>query len=127
MSKTILELVVGNLEEKKTYRQFMKRVNALPDEYRYTFKKIQQYMYTLGSESCNMSIFKDLVDLFEASASENKPVLQVIGNDVASFCDELILASTTNTQCLREKLNQEILNYFDGEAGTHDESNKENT
>lgn len=113
MFKSFIQLIVGNLDEKRIYRQFKKRVNALPKDYRYAFKKIQHYLYYVDISGCDMSLFTDLVELFEDSAAHNKPVLDIVGNDVASFCDELVLASATKNPTTREKLNKEILDYFD--------------
>lgn len=112
MPKSIIELVVGDLGEKRAYQQVMKRVNALPKDYRFTFKKIQHYVYTFGAVGCDLTMFGDLVDLFETSAAEGKAIVDVVGSDVAAFCDELIRVSTDHTTITREKLNQEILEHF---------------
>ena len=50
MNKSILEVVFGDLDEKNAYRQKMKRVKALPENYRTAFKKIQKYLYHHGEE-----------------------------------------------------------------------------
>ena len=62
-----------------------------------------------------MTMFTDLVDLFEASAAEGRQVLDVIGSDVGKFCDEFMRASVTNTETLREKLNKEVMEKFNKE------------
>ncbi|MEF9945253.1 MAG: DUF1048 domain-containing protein [Lachnospiraceae bacterium] len=111
MPKSFIELIVGDLGEKRAYQQVMKRANALPKDYRFTFKKIQQYMYNFGAVGCDITTFADLVDLLEVSAAEGKAVCDVIGSDVAAFCDELIRVST-NTATTQEKLNQEIAEHF---------------
>lgn len=116
MAKSIIELLIGSLDEKRAYRRFMKRVNALPKDYRFAFKKIQHYLYNFGSPGCDMAMYNDLVDLFEASASAGKPVLDVIGRDVSGFCDALLLASSSGTLTPREKLNKEILTRFHREV-----------
>ncbi len=89
--KNFIELIIGDLESKKEYRAFMKKVNALPKDYAFVFKKIQKYMwnfgYGFGEEIINM------YELFEASAAEGKHVLDVTGEDVAAFADELMAAS----------------------------------
>lgn len=41
----------------------------------------------------DLTMFTDLVDLFEASAAEGREVLDVIGSDVGKFCDEFMRAS----------------------------------
>ena len=40
MGKSILELVIGNLDEKREYKNLMKRVNALPSDHRYAAKTL---------------------------------------------------------------------------------------
>ena len=122
MSKSIIELLVGDLEEKKEYRQMMKRVNALPDDYRFAYKKMQNYLYSYGctdgdvgafvDNSTNM--FTDLLELFEQSAAAGVPVQEVIGEDLAGFCDELSAAWAHAGSTTREKLNAEIQVYFKG-------------
>lgn len=117
-----VKLVIGDLEEKKAYKQVMDRADALPEDYRFAFRKIRTYMYTVGSVegSANMfsdlSLFTNLVELFEVSAAEGKPVLEVTGGDVDRFADELMRASVANDETLREKLNREIEEYFDGKG-----------
>lgn len=63
----------------------------------------------------DLTMFKDLVDLFEASAAEGRQVLDVIGSDVGKFSDEFMRASVTNTETVREKLNKEIMEKFNKE------------
>lgn len=111
MAKSLIELVVGNLDEKRAYRRYMKRVNALPKDYRYAFQKMQHYLYNIDLTGCE-TLFPDLVELLEASAAEGKPILDVIGMDVAGFCDALVRASAPDTRTPREKFNQEILEHF---------------
>jgi DNA-binding ferritin-like protein (Dps family) len=97
--------------EKRKYRQMQQRVKALPGEYRYVFKKIQNYMWmhSGGSGMDMLPIFTDLLDLFESGAAEGKRVLQITGEDVASFCDELLRNARTYTQDWREDLNRDIM------------------
>ncbi|MEV5030221.1 DUF1048 domain-containing protein [Paenibacillus sp. LPE1-1-1.1] len=63
-------------------------------------------------------MFTDLVDLFESSAADGKQVLDVIGSDAGRFCDEFMRASvnTENTEKLREKLNNEVMEKFKKEG-----------
>lgn len=114
MLDSIMKLVIGDMEEKRAYKQMMKRVHDLPRDYRYAFRKIQRYMYTVGSPNGDLTIFTDLtmftdlVELFEECAVEDKKVLDVIGSDVGKFSDEFMRASATNTENPGEKLNKEI-------------------
>ena len=122
MFKNFLNLIVGDLGEKRQYKQMMKRVKALPKEYSFAFKKIQKYMYTVGCSTENMnilsdpSILLDLVELFEISAAEGRSVMEVIGSDVSKFCNEFMLAYTEDTETLGEKLNRAIMEKFNQES-----------
>lgn len=109
MAKSFIELVIGSLDEKRVWRRFIKRVNGLPGDYRFAFKKILNYFYNFG---CDMAMLFDLLELFEASVAEGKPVSDVIGSDAAAFCDEVIRASAADTINVREQFNKEILEHF---------------
>lgn len=113
MAKTFPELVIGNLDEKRAWKQQMKRVQALPSSYRSAFKKIQHYGYQFGFCFVTQS---DLLELFEDSAAAGRTVTEVIGHDAAAFCDELMCASQTQTENARETLNREIAAHFSKEV-----------
>ena len=122
MLDSIIKLIIGDMEEKRVYKQMMKRADVLPKDYRFAFRKIQHYMFRVGPPGGDMTIFTDLtmftnlLDLFEASATEGRQVLNVIGSDVGKFCDEFMRASVTNTETLREKLNKEVVEKFNKEV-----------
>lgn len=109
MAKSIIERLVGDLEEKRTWRRLNKRVKSLPKDFRYAFKKILHYFYNTGFD---MDMIAGLIDLFEESAADGKPVLSIVGKDVTGFCDELIKVNNVDTIISRDKLNQEIHQYF---------------
>jgi len=96
--------------EKRKYKQQEERVEALPEDYRYVYRHIQQYMWSNsgGSGMDMLPIFADLLDLFETGAAEGKRVLDVTGEDVAAFCDELLRNAKTWTGRHREALNRDI-------------------
>lgn len=110
MFDSFIKLVIGDLDEKRAYRNMQKRAKALPEDYRYVYRKISHYMINQGVDA------GELLDLFEQSAAEGKPVLKVIGNDVGQFCDDFIRASSGNSKERRNKTNKEILEYFHREG-----------
>lgn len=97
-------------EEKREYKQQMARVEALPEDYQYVFKKIQEHMWKFASGSGYdmMKLHYDLIELFEAGAAEGKQVLEITGDDVAAFCDELLRNTNTYMETWRETLNRDI-------------------
>ena len=102
------------IESKREYKIQMTRVKALPQDYQYVFKKIQEHMwmFAAGAGYDMMKIHYDLIDLFETGAAEGKSVLQITGEDVAAFCDELLRSVGTYTENWREKLNRDIMKKF---------------
>ncbi|MEG1003316.1 MAG: DUF1048 domain-containing protein [Clostridium sp.] len=122
MIDKFIKLVIGDLDEKREYREMMKRVDALPEDYKYAFKKIQKYMYSVGAPGGNMTIFNDLtmfmdlLDLFESSAADGRKVIDVIGSDVSKFSDEFMSAHIPNKESLKDKLNKEIMEKLNKEG-----------
>jgi len=99
------------IESKREYKRQMARVEALPKDYQYVFKKIQghMWMFAAGSGYDMLKIHYDLIELFEAGAADKKHVLEITGEDVAAFCDELLRSARTYTEDWREALNRDIL------------------
>ena len=98
------------IEEKREYKQQMARVEAMPEDYKFVFKKIQSYMwmFTAGAGYDMMEVHNDLVELFESGIANSKKVLEITGDDVAAFCEELLKNCKTYTENWRDKLNREI-------------------
>lgn len=91
----------------------MARVEQLPEDYQFVFKKIQNYMwnFTVGNGMDMLHMQYELIELFEAGgAAEGRKVLEITGEDVASFADELVANAKTYIAKYREDLNQSILN-----------------
>ena len=103
-----IEKIVG---DKKEYKQQMSRVKALPEDYQFVYKKIQEYTWKFASGDGYdiLKIQYDLIDLFEAGAADGKPVLEVTGEDVAAFCDELLRNAKTWTENWPNALNRDIM------------------
>lgn len=98
------------LEDKKEYREQTTRIKALPEDYRFVFEKMQSYMWSFaGGDGCDMiKTQSDLIELFESGAAEKKHVLEVTGEDVAGFCDELIRGNKLWTDGVRKRLNRKM-------------------
>lgn len=110
----MLELLKKLVGDKKEYKQQMARVEMLPEDYKFVFEKIQKYMWNFAAgEGYDMlKIHYELIDLFEVGAAEGKQVLEITGEDVAAFCDELLRNAKTYTENWREKLNYDIMKKF---------------
>lgn len=69
-------------------------------------------------KSIMLKIQYDLIDLFESSAAEGKHVLDVTGEDVVGFCDELLRDTKKWTDNFRKKLNRDIMNKYGKRNGS---------
>ena len=100
--------------DKKEYKEQMARIEAMSEDYRFVFEKMQGYMWSFagGDGSDMLKTQQELIELFETSAAEGKHVLEVTGEDVAGFCDEFIRDTKKWTDNYREKLNRNLLNKF---------------
>ena len=85
------------IEGKKEWRAHMARVKLLPQDYQIVYIEIQKYLFKVGPVELKdgIGLLSGIVDLFEEGAALGKSVLQVTGNEVAAFCDDLIKDSKT--------------------------------
>jgi DNA-binding ferritin-like protein (Dps family) len=95
------------IEGKKQWRAHMARVKALPPDYQIVYKEIQRYFFKVGPvDLLDGSLLSDLVDFFEEGAAAHKKVLTITGNNIATFCDDLIKDSRTYADIYQESLNR---------------------
>ncbi len=81
------------IEGKRQLRAHMARVKALPRDYQIVYKQIQKYLFKVGGGT----LLSGIVDFFQEGAADGKGVLELIGNDVAAFCDDLVKDSRIST------------------------------
>lgn len=104
----IIEKLIGDLNEKKRYRDAEKRALALPKEYSQAYKDIKTYLWSV-SGIMTIEPLVSLVDLLEEAAANDRRVVDVTGPDVASFADELARGESSYKNNEREKLNKKFL------------------
>ena len=98
------------LGDKKEWKNMEARAAALPKDYQIVYSEIQKYMWklTAGDGMDIIAILKDLLELFETGAADGKRALEVTGEDVAAFCDELLRNAKTYTENWRAELNRTV-------------------
>lgn len=106
MSK-IIDMIIGNVDEKKNYRKNEARAKALPAEYAAAYKEIKNYIFHTSGLMV-MGPLVALVDLFEEAAANDQRVLDITGPDVATFADELVRGEKSYFDGQRKKLNKGI-------------------
>jgi DNA-binding ferritin-like protein (Dps family) len=77
------------IEGKKQWRAHMARVKAFPPDYQIVYKEIQRYLFKVGPIDSPDGL-SGIVDFFDEGVAAGKGVLELIGNDVAAFCDDLV-------------------------------------
>ena len=95
--------------QKRAFRAYRARARRLPEEYRIVFQEMEKYLFQFAMDG-QPERFSDLVSQFEAGAAEGKEVLDITGDDVIGFCDDLIREwmSRTWQDQVRERFNQRI-------------------
>jgi DNA-binding ferritin-like protein (Dps family) len=93
------------IQGKRQWRAHVARVKALPPDYRIVYEEMQKYLFKVGPvDLADGSLLAALVEFFEQGAADGKGVLDLIGPDVAAFCDDLIKDSPTYADRYQESL-----------------------
>ncbi|ALU92554.1 hypothetical protein WQO_03860 [Streptomyces globisporus C-1027] len=91
------------IEGKKQWRAHTARVKTLPPDYRIVCQEMQKYFFKVGPVDLpDGPLLPGIVDFFEEGVAAGKGVLQLIGTDVAAFCDGLIKESRTYADICQE-------------------------
>jgi DNA-binding ferritin-like protein (Dps family) len=92
MAAKWIEVLTGSLEQKKQYKQYKARIEALPEPYRTAAKAFERYlMYnggiTDGDAEMMITMLGDFADLWERAAVDGTPVRTIVGEDPVEFAD----------------------------------------
>ncbi|HET9649888.1 MAG TPA: DUF1048 domain-containing protein [Microlunatus sp.] len=97
MAAKWIETLTGSLEQKKQYRQYKTRIEALPEPYRTSAKAFQRYFMYYGAVSDGdilITMLGDFADLWERAAADQTPVRQIVGDDPVEFAETFANAYT---------------------------------
>ncbi|MEV0391148.1 DUF1048 domain-containing protein [Nonomuraea sp. NPDC050643] len=93
------------IEGKKQWRAHLARVKALPPDYQIVYKELQRYFFKVGPvDLVEGNLLSGIVDFFEEGVAAGKGVLELIGDDVAAFCDDLVKDSRTYADIYQESI-----------------------
>lgn len=96
------------IEGKKQWRAHKARVKALPADYQIVYKEMQRYLFKVGPVDLpDGPLLPGIVDFFEEGVTAGKGVLQLTGDDVAAFCDDLIKDSPTYAEVYQASMSGE--------------------
>ncbi|WP_433194368.1 DUF1048 domain-containing protein [Nocardia sp. CA-107356] len=81
-----IEKALGDLGDKRRWRQYRARVRQLPQSHRTAVEAFERYLMGSGPGG-GVSMFEDLADLFEQSAADRTPIREVVGADPVEFSE----------------------------------------
>ena len=88
-----IEKLVGDLGDKKAYREYKARVKELPAGYREAAKALERYLMYMGPSDDGKALIAmlgDLADLLEQSVSDGTPIRALVGDDPAEFAETFL-------------------------------------
>lgn len=110
-----LKKIIG---DKREWRKMEARAKALPADYQAVYGEIKGYLFkfSAGSGLDTMDVLRDLLGLFEEGAANRKGALEITGQDVATFCNELLKNTKTYTANWGADLNRNVAKKLGKEA-----------
>ncbi len=95
MAATWIERVTGSLEQKRRFRQYTARIEALPEPYAAVAKALQRYFMSgvmvMDGETA-LTMLGDFAELWERAAADGARVRDIVGEDPVDFADTFALA-----------------------------------
>jgi DNA-binding ferritin-like protein (Dps family) len=85
-----IDKVVGDLGDKKQYREYRARAKALPSGYREAASGLERYLMYLGPSDDSKSLvamLNDLADLLERGVADGTPIRDLVGADPVDFAE----------------------------------------
>jgi DNA-binding ferritin-like protein (Dps family) len=76
--------------QKREWRGHVRRVKALPPDYRAVLEQIEKYIWNFAADEQMIAVLDGILDLFEEGASQGRSVLEVTGDDVAAFVRSIL-------------------------------------
>jgi DNA-binding ferritin-like protein (Dps family) len=90
MAAKWIETLTGSLEQKKQYKQYKARLDALPEPYGSTAKAFQRYFMYYGAVSDGdtlVTMLSDFADLWDGAAADGTPIRAIVGDDPVEFAE----------------------------------------
>ena len=114
----LIEKIVGDLGDKRRWRQYKSRTKQLPASYRGAVESLERYLMYFGAITTGdilMSMLEDLADLFEQSAADGTSIRAIVGDNPVEFA-ETFLANYSEGQWINKE-RQRLTAAIDRAAG----------
>ena len=107
MAAKWIETLTGSLEQKKQYKQYVARIEALPEPYRTAAQAYHRYfMYyggVLTTGDSLVTMFGEFADLWERAAIDGTPLRDIVGDDPVEFGEAFVLAYASEQSIDKER------------------------
>jgi DNA-binding ferritin-like protein (Dps family) len=93
MTAKWIETLTGSLEQKKQYKLYKARLEALPEPYAATAKSFQRYFMYYGAVSDGdtmVTMLNDFADLWEGAVADGTSVRAIVGDDPVEFAEAFV-------------------------------------
>jgi len=90
MAAKWIETLTGSLEQKKQYKQYRARIEALPEPYGTAAQAFHRYFMYYGGITDGdtlLTMFGDFADLWERAAADGTPLREIVGDDPVEFAE----------------------------------------
>ncbi|MGW6695054.1 DUF1048 domain-containing protein [Rhodococcus sp. NPDC054953] len=97
MAAKWIESITGSLEQKKQFKQYRARIEALPEPYAAAAKALERYLtYYAGVTDGDtlVTMYVDAADLWERAAADGTTVRAIVGDDPVEFAETFAQAYT---------------------------------
>ena len=88
-----IDKLVGDLGDKKSYREYKSRVEKLPQGYREAAKALERYLMNMGPSDDGkalIAMLDDLAELLEQAVAEATPIRSLVGDDPSEFAETFL-------------------------------------
>lgn len=93
MMPDLVEKIVGDIGDKRRWREYKAQVTALPTGYRTAVDALERYLMHRGAIPTGdtlVSILEELAETFEQAAAEGTPIGEVVGASPVRFAEMLL-------------------------------------
>lgn len=118
---SIVARIIGTvIGPKREWRDYKRRVKALPRDYRAAVAGIEHYIMHFGPErwESSSSLLDDIATLFERAAADATPIRDIVGDDPVEFVEALIRNYDKGGYVARQQ--QKLIDAIDRAAGDRD-------
>lgn len=90
MAAKWIEIITGSLEQKRQYRRYKARIEALPESYGTAATAIERYLMVssgITDGDTLVTMLGDLADLWDRAVADQTPVRAIVGDDPVEFAE----------------------------------------